>query len=69
MEHPVRTKNHEVSLGFDLERRIILTRDERGQHVTALTDKQIERLRNHWRWICMNPQGGPMDRHDEGLMS
>ena len=60
MEHPVQAESEkvergEVVLGWDLERRIMLTRDERGLHAIALTDSQIDRLRAHWRWIASHP--------------
>lgn len=65
MEHSVQKKDREVILGFDLERRVMVTCDERGTHAIGLTDQQIERIRNYWRWIATHPIGSePTERYE-----
>ena len=59
MEHPVRKKDFEVGrpsfvvdhvAGWDLERRVVLTKEPGAEHytVTALTDDEIVYLRGCW---------------------
>lgn len=64
MEYPVRKKDSEVTrpdfardtvTGWDLERRVVLTREPEQSHytVTALTDNEIEWLLYFWERIQM----------------
>jgi hypothetical protein len=60
MEHPLRTESEEVEqqiLGFDLEKKVVLKKSRHNSFCVPepITDVQVQRLREHWRWIVANP--------------